>query len=528
MSARAVATVLAAGSLAACQAAPPRLPGPPARLAPEVLERFTLAPPESPPALEPVHLLGRSASADEEGTGAPAAAIELDDVLDAVERHFPLVLAAREEIEIAEGALQRARGGFDTRLESRGEFDVEGFYDRDRFDVAVEQPTALWGLGFEGGYRFGGGDFPVYEGGEKTNEDGELRLKMSLPLLQSRTIDPRRVELWRARLGRQQADPIVQAKLLETTRDAAEAYWAWVAAGRLREIAVRQLALAEDRREQVELAVAEGFLAPINLTENQRLIVDRQARLVGAERRLQETAIALSLYWREADGRPAVPDDGLLPYEFPAPRPAADVLIGGDDVLAIEQRPEVRAVRLDLEKLALERDLARNAILPRLDLGVFASRDLGAAVNVPDDKGDLELGALLTLEVPLQRRRARGTGRELQAKLSQLERKAQFLREVIVSDVQDARSALTQSWLSIGQARENVRLANELADAERFQLAAGESDLLRVNLREQQAAAAAASFVDVLEKYFRALAGYRAVLGVPYSSPPVPERVPDP
>ena len=128
----------------------------------------------------------------------------------------------------------------------------------------------------------------------------------------------------------------------------------------------------------------------------------------------------------------------------------------------------------------------------------------------------------MTLEVPLQRRRAKGSARALAARRSQLQRDAQFLREVIVTDVQDARSALTQSWLRIEQARENVRLANELAEAERFQLTAGESDLLRVNLREQQAAVAAASLVDVLQLYFRALAAYRAVLGIPHGETPVP------
>ena len=44
----------------------------------------------------------------------------------------------------------------------------------------------------------------------------------------------------------------------------------------------------------------------------------------------------------------------------------------------------------------------------------------------------------------------------------------------------------------------------------------GESDLFRVNVREQQTAVAAQNLVEVLAEHYFALAGYRAVLGLPY------------
>ena len=504
--------------LAGCQAAPNSPLRAPRPLPPEVFQRFELDDPVEPFALEPIHVLGVSVEADAEGVDAPAASIELNDVLESVERHFPLILAAREELAAAEGALLAAEGGFDTQLAARAGTDLEGFYRTDRLDFGVRQPTALWGLDVEGGYRLGSGDFAVYDGGDETNDGGEFRLGLNIPLLQGRAVDPRRIELWRARLERDRAEPFLLERRLLVTRDAAEAYWRWLAAGRVREIAVRLLALAEDRAEQIQVAVDEGQLAPINLVENRRLIVDRQAEQVRAERRLQETAIALSLYWRDAEGRPAVPLDGLLPYEFPAPRDVATVLVPGDEALALEQRPEVRAVELRLEQARLELGLAENELLPRLDLNLRASQDVGAAASVPDDKEEFALGAVLSFDVPFQRRTARGDARRLAARLEQLRQEARLVRDVVVTDVQDARSALVQSWQRIGQARENVRLASELADAERFQLEAGESDLLRVNLREQQAAVAAADLVEVLEEYFRAHTAYRAVLGVPHGS----------
>ena len=499
----------------ACQASPPKGRPPVPTVAPEFLDRFALGEVPTADEVDPIHVIGRSPRIDEQGAAAPSAAIELLDVLTSVEEHFPLILAAEEEIEIAEGKLISARGGFDTKLETDGYFRTEGFRETERVDVSITQPTQLWGAEFKGGYRAGLGDFDFYEEGSQTNEGGEFRLGVTLPLLQGRAIDPRRVDLWTARIERERADPGVLAKRIEVARKATDSYWKWVAAGRVREIAQRLLALADDRTEQLETAVEDGLLAPINLTENQRLVVDRKARLVRAERSLQQAAIALSLFWRDAEGRPQVPGDELLPYDFPGLDPATSILLDDDVDFALAHRPEVRTIELGLDALAIETELTENQLLPQLDVGVYASQDVGDAASTPDDKEDFELVFLIDFELPLQLRKAAGRDRSVRAKLRKLEREAQFQRETIISEVQDARSALVQNWEAIGQARENVRLANELAELERFQLTVGESDLLRVNLREQQAAVAASGYVGVLRDYLRALADYRAVIGVP-------------
>ena len=50
----------------------------------------------------------------------------------------------------------------------------------------------------------------------------------------------------------------VEKAYQDLLKQAADAYWKWVAAGRLREVALRLLALAQDRMGQVRLAVEEG------------------------------------------------------------------------------------------------------------------------------------------------------------------------------------------------------------------------------------------------------------------------------
>lgn len=525
----------ALAALAGCRASAPR-PGPWTATVGE-LGRFRLEGPEHDMEPSPLDLVGKAPARigeDDVGRSRPvertetgpgttagpvlggAEVLHIEDTLLSVERHFPLVLAALEEVEIAEGKLLAARGGFDLRLGSVASSAVQGFYENERVDVTLEQPTALWGTTLLGGYRIGSGDFADYDGKAKTLDGGEFRAGLSVPLLQGGRIDQRRLAVWQARLSRDQADPLVLQKRLEATRKAARAYWKWVAAGQKLEVAQRLLALAENRNEAVALAVQEGELAEIALLENRRLIVERRAILYGAERLLQEASIDLSLYYRDADGVPIVPDASVLPREFPVPRDPIAVLRDGDVELALARRPEVRSLELERSQLELDQDLARNTLLPKLDVGVLASQDVGDEVSVPDDKGPFELDTFLRFELPVQRRRAKGATRATTAQVARLERNLQFVKDRIALEVQDAASALRLTFMRVEQVRENVELAGQLEEAERLQLREGESDLLRVNLREQQTAAAASAMIDVLAEHFRSLTDYRAVLGLPY------------
>ena len=509
--------------VAGCRAAMPERAPLPRPMSAAETSRFRLEGPSHEKEPSPLDLVGSAPRQTDAAKSTPqqgdGAIVRIEDVLLSVEEHFPLIQAALEAVEQAEGKLLAAQGGFDLQIGSKADVEFEGFYTSERVDLSLEQPTALWGTSFFGGYRVGRGDFAVYDGKAKTLTGGEFRAGLSVPLLQGGRIDERRAAVWRARLERDQTLPEVLAKRLAATRKAARAYWKWVAAGQKLAVAQRLLTLAQSRERVISLAVEEGELGDIALVENRRLVVERQAIFVGAERELERTSIELSLYYRGATGVPVVPEVGALPREFPLPRDPREILRDEDIESALAQRPEVRALDLERAQRELDIELARNTLLPRLDLGVVASQDVGAEVSDADGKGDkepFEAATFLRFELPVQRRKAKGTLRANEAAVAKLDRDLQFLRERIVIEVQDAASALRQSYQRVEQVEENVRLAGILEEAERLLLREGESDLLRVNLREQQTAAAAGVMIDVLAEHFRALADYRAVLGLPY------------
>jgi outer membrane protein TolC len=442
--------------------------------------------------------------------------LTFEEVLTSVEQQFPLVIAALQEFDIASARLLAAEGGFDLRAKGAGKLSPQGFYESEEAKLVFEQPTSFNGATLFGGYKLGSGDFPIWEGGLKTNEDGEFSAGVRLPLLQGRTIDPRRVALWKARVGQVQVDPIVLQKRLEATVKAANSYWKWVASGQKLLIARRLLTLADSRQEGIAIKVGEGALSDLAITENQRLVVERQSIVIQAERNLQQAAIALSLFWRGPNGEPVVVDDSRLPQALPVPRDPSLLIRDSDIDSALRNRPELQSLELEVTQLELDRQLAENKLLPKLDLSAAASQDFGTAVSTPDDKGPFEFDVFLNFDVPIQRRAASGKLRAIEAKTVQVERKLQFARESIIAEVQDGQSAVLQTWRRLALLRENAALAAELEQAELVFLDEGESELLIVNLREQQTASAASKLVDVVAEHFRAIADYRASLGLPY------------
>jgi outer membrane protein TolC len=450
-----------------------------------------------------------SASGPGQGTARP---LRLGEVLDSVEEHFPVLLAAREEIAIAEAELVAARGGFDTRLRAGAAAEPYGFYQHELFDVGVTQPTTLGGLELDGGYRLGQGDFAVWDKGLQTNDDGEVYLGLKLPLLRGRAIDGRRLQLWKARLERERVEPEIATLALETRRDAALRYWQWVAAGEKLAVAEHLLNLAEDRQDSMRAAVEEGLIARIELADNQRLIAERSAIRVQAERALEKAAIALSFYLRDDEGEPLQPAAVRLqgfPSELEQPSASPEQALE----VALASRPELRDLELYRRQLELEQRKSRNDLLPELDLKVKASQDYGAPAGLIDDKGPFELFAGVAFSLPAQRREAKGALRRKDAELRQIEQKQRLQRDRISVEVRDALSAWTQASRRIEEARRSVALAEELEAAERFQVQEGNSDLLRLNIRERQTAQASAFLVDVLQEYFEAWTRYQAVTG---------------
>lgn len=442
---------------------------------------------------------------------APAE-LGLDEVLAAAERAYPAIVAAELERRVAAGELESAEGGFDASWKARATLTPLGYYDNVRAETTVEKPTALWGASAFAGWKLGTGEFPVYDGRLQTLDHGELRAGVQVPLWRNGPIDRRRANLERARLGLQLAELSITQQKIELRRAATQRYWGWVAAGRRVVIGAELLANVERRDAGIALRVETGDLPPIERVENQRALEQRRAGLVQAQRGLEQAAIELGLFLRGARGEPTLPGPERLPAAFPELASDSSEPLG-DLRIARERRPEAQSLDLQRQQQEIELDYAHNQLAPAIDVQVAAARDFGPPRAARPDLSETVVEASVLIELPIQTRLMRGRVEVALANTERLRARERLAGDRIDADVRDAHSAIGAARARIEATRREVALALELEAGERSRFEQGDSNLLLVNLREQQTAEALLREVDALLDYHRAQADLAAARG---------------
>lgn len=447
-----------------------------------------------------------ASSAPSVASGKPLA---LADVLVSVDKHHPSLAAAKQDVVVAEGEKLSAKGGFDPIWRSRATWELLGYYSSKRLDTVVTQPLPVLGASVFGGYKLGIGSFAVYDGKAQTLDLGEVRGGLVLPLWRDSAIDARRAALFTSDLSPKIAEAGVAVQRLELHRAAAVRYWNWVEAGHVVTVAKDLLALSEERDVALAARVQKGDLAQIERDENQRAILARKATLVATERSFAAAGIELSLFLRDAAGKPRLPLAGELP-PFPEPKALVVGSVEEEVKKAIARRPEIVRLEEQKKQVGIEKDLAKNGGKPAIDFQIVAAKDFG---NGPPQLAPTQLEVGLVIDIPLLARGPDGKAAQAAAKADKVDYQLAFARDRIAADVRDALSLEETARARLALVRTELALAKKLAAAERDAFFLGQSTLLLVNLRETAVADAAARELVALADHQRAVAVFRAVTG---------------
>lgn len=438
--------------------------------------------------------------------------LTLADVQAAAQEAFPGLLAAEQKRLASEGDFLAAEGGFDTQLKIQNRWSATGLYENQNYDISLEQPTSLWGTTFFGGWRRGTGDYPVYEGKSITADDGEMRLGINVPLWRDRSIDRRRASLKQAELSRLIAGHDYDLAQLDIRRQAAHRYWDWVLAGQRLVIAEALLKIAEQRDTGIRDRVAAGDIPEFEAVDNQRAIVERRERRVAAQRLLEQAAIQLSLYWRDAHGEPQLPVRTQLPTQFPERLPQPTLPLDQAVQTALSNRPELKRIGLQSKQMATELALQENQRAPGINVSVMGAQDFGTSKSGLN-RDELYVG--LNVDIPLQRRVATGRAQAAGAQLQRIKWDGDLLQNRIVAEIQDVLSALSAASQRTDLAQQQYDVAQQLEEGERTRFEVGASTLLFVNLREMASGDAALAAATATGSLFKAYADYQAVLAIP-------------
>lgn len=448
----------------------------------------------------------------EELNGIDSTNVRLEEVFASVLAHYPALRAIQLQRQVASGQVLENRGAFDLTAKAYSLDEPIGFYENYRQGLGVEQPLYQGGY-VTGGYRIGDGSFEPWYKERETNEGGELAIGVGYPLLKGRVIDERRAELLKSTLELRTVEPQIRLEVIRSLREGGAAYWSWVVAGQSRQAQARLLELAQTRVEQIEALIRAGDQPPVAALDNQRLLASREAKLIEADRKLATSALKLSLYLRDEAGVPIVPGTETLPLSFP-PLPRNRVGESANDLpRALETRPEIQELALMRERESIALAKAENDLLPKLDAAIGASQDMGARATSTGDKSPLEVELGLVGEVPVQRRAARGKIQAIQAKMTQIDVKRQFIEDKVSAELSAAEASIDAALRGADRSAVNLDVARRALELARISFENGDIDLIVLNLYEQAVTDAELDLIEASASAFLAEIEYLAALG---------------
>ena len=462
-------------------------------------------------------LLPVMTSAGQAGEVSPAKSLplisfSLDELHARIDRTHPLLRGAGAEKTIARGQMLKALGAFEPALVNDLELErfisstdpSKGTQTVGFNDTLVE---ALHPLGFRAsaGFRqaIGTARIPDLSFGDGNQQ---VILGGFFPLLRGLMINPERAELQKSEL----AAPRAEITIAQTRQDlflaAAHQFWEWVAAAKLLDVQKRALAVAEERYKQVEERAKAGAIAPIDVTEAGQEVHRRREVAITARRVLEQEQLKLSMFLWE-HGSPTIPPIDRVP-DFPAEKrvPTEDDVMA-HKLEARKERPEVKALEVEARMNNIDLGLAKNNLLPSLNLEAAPART--------PEKFVLGLGYRFGVElrVPLLQRRGRGEVLQAQGQAERLVVAQQYRENQVLVDIDNARSAIDRAQERIEEASQALRLVEIVEEGERYRFSIGTSSVLFVNLRERNTVDSQSQVIRAKAEYHKALALYQWAIG---------------
>jgi outer membrane protein, heavy metal efflux system len=214
-------------------------------------------------------------------------------------------------------------------------------------------------------------------------------------------------------------------------------------------------------------------------------------------------------------------DEDQLPPRFPNPeKPHQDPSPQLDQISM--QYPETRLLGLQLKQVEFDQSLAKNQLLPKLDLGIAYAKDFGVnpgTTYIQPTQYPTELRAYLVFELPLLLRTPRGRLNAVHAQQEKLSLIRDLTRDRIKTQIMDLSQSITAALNRIHYTHQEVELSQKLEEAERKRFLHGDSSLLIINIREQTTRDAMNKEIDALSDYFKSKAEYETFIQPPQENP---------
>ncbi|MBZ0168199.1 Outer membrane efflux protein [Candidatus Methylomirabilis lanthanidiphila] len=287
------------------------------------------------------------------------------------------------------------------------------------------------------------------------------------------------------------------------------AYWNLVFAIENLEVQRRSLRLARELEDLNKARVRAGVAAPVEVTQAEAQAAAQVQNVILAEKAIKDAEDQLTLIINFPDGE-KVWARTILPTDAP-PFDVVQVNMDASIQEALEKRPEYAAQKLTLQNTDLNFRVARNQLLPSLQLqGNVGLNGLNGSAGGDLDRmmsGDFtQWSAALVLTYPLGNRAARSAF--IQSKLSRDQAGTSLLnlKRQIISQVREAVRRIETDVRSVEATRAARVLAEEQLRVEQKRLEAGVTTTFNVLSFQRDLAEAQANEIKAITTFNQDLA----------------------
>lgn len=304
-------------------------------------------------------------------------------------------------------------------------------------------------------------------------------------------------------------------QVLDTVRDVELRYWDLVRAREvlhINEFAV-ELAQEQERLTQDLLAAGRGVEADVLSAQAER--ASRQADVTDALAEIKSTNIALVRLMNPQQEKPF-----SVAYD-PQTAPEAQAVAVDEEQstqLAMAYRPELSQVRLDLANADLDVTVAKNGLLPRLDVvGSYGRANGGGARSDAFEVfggSDNEAYAVgLEFDMPVIRRGEKARYRRSKLNQTQGERVIADTEQAVEAETRQAVVEVQRLWARIEPTQEAVRARERELETAQARFTSGRNTALDVLIVQRDLIQAQLEEVSARVGYLQALSSLFAAEG---------------
>jgi len=366
---------------------------------------------------------------------------------------------------------------------------------------------------------------------------GSLQYSVSQHLLRDRSRDTNARQIRVAQNNQKMSDIQFEQQLIDLVSQAQNTYWDLVYAQEDIKVKARSKDLAEKTLEENKIQADVGTMAPIDVVQAESEAASREVDLITAT--YSETQVedqVKKLITNHPD--PGTVVSSLHPMDS-VPLPSANDVMALQEAIryALENRPEMRLLDLQLKNAQIDVDYTANHLKPILDINAsYTQNGTGGVKNVraggnntpiiavvPGGLGDA-LGQMFgynfngyavgfTLQVPLSKRAISADhDRALSAQRTS-KAQADATGQKIALEVRNALSQVEMSRAQITAAQKARELTEQRLDAEQKKFELGVSTIRFVLDEQRNVAASQETELQSTINYTKALVQFDKAIG---------------